>query len=113
MTYDPPTPASGVAIYGASDDLIEVIGEVRDEFTAWMNPAQHVVVTASDGTRASVEWSEEGVWRIAVLAAGTGNPTVETCPESDDYDSEDRYTDVLTIGGPIEWVRAGEPEGRP
>ncbi len=113
MTYDPPKPTSGVAVYGASDDLIEIIGDVTEEFTAWMNPAQHVLVTASDGTLASVRWDEDGVWRIDILATGTGNPTVDTCPDAAFPFGDGRYTDVLTIGGPIEWVRAGEPEVRP
>ncbi len=111
MSYDPPKPATGVVIYGASDDLIEVDGEVRDEFSAWhdSDAGEYVPITVSDGTRAAVRFDEDGVWRIAILTAGTGNPRVDVHP-LDEEDDAGRYTDVLTIDGPITWVRAGEAE---
>ena len=50
MSYDPPKPPTGVVIYGASDDLIEVNGQIRDEFTTYHRVHQQVPITASDGT---------------------------------------------------------------
>lgn len=101
MSYDPPKPTSGIVIYGYSDDLIEVDGEISDELQAddGVN-----LITASDGTIASVRFDHDGIWRIWIVVAGTGNPSVDVHPLTEDG-PDGRYTDLLYIPGPVAWVR--------
>lgn len=52
-------------VYGSSDDLIEVDGDVRDEFNGDAG-----LLTISDGTVLHIEYVG-GVWEIEVQEAGT------------------------------------------
>ncbi len=45
-----------VTVYGASDDLVEIEGDIRDELYASDNNPAHLAF--SDGTVLSVEYSE-------------------------------------------------------
>jgi hypothetical protein len=60
---------SEVTIYGGSDDLIEIDGDLREEFTAY-NEDEGVYVAFSDGTVLKVRYDEEGCWRITPTAKG-------------------------------------------
>ena len=109
MSYDPPKPATGVVIYGASDDLIEALGEVYDEWDGLHSLGEQVPITVSDGTEVVAHFDHDGIWRFLIVKAGGGNPVRD--PHAFDVETEDgRYTDVITIGGPVKWVRVGEPE---
>ncbi|MDQ0376537.1 hypothetical protein [Amycolatopsis thermophila] len=86
-------------IYGASDDLIEVEGDVREEFDAL---ATHRLVAVSNGVLLRVEYDQDGVWRIKPLA-GADRVHVVQAPAGD----EDNYSDVATIDEDVEWVACG------
>lgn len=89
-----------VTIYGASDDLIEIEGDIRDEFTPPYG--EDVFLAFSDGTVLRIGYSDSGVWRIApVISAGGLNIT--QAPEDD----EDNYSDYAYIDSPILWVVMG------
>lgn len=87
----------GVTVYGASDDLIEVEGDVREEFGGGESGD---VIVFSDGTALRVAW-EDGVWRIRPVRRGTAELSIERAP--DEYD-EDNYTDRATLTGQITGV---------
>jgi len=88
-----------VTIYGASDDLIEVEGDVNEEFS--VGYLQYPgYIGCSDGTLLEVDYDTRGVWRFRALV---GDPGIDPCP----LNADDRYSDVVTIAGPVEWVTFG------
>jgi len=88
------------AVYGASDDLIEVEGQIDEEF----NPAadEDGFLAFSDGTLLSIAYTDAGFWRIHVLKGGASHATKV---EGDDEDTN--YSDRLTLVGDIRWVLYG------
>ncbi len=55
-------------ITGASDDLIEIKGELEEEFDAY--DCENGVMAFSDGTLLSVRYDEDGLWRFMVKVKG-------------------------------------------
>lgn len=95
-----------VTIYGSSDDLIEVEGDVREEFNAlsYGCSGDGGYIATSSGVLVRIDYSESGVWRIAPVS---GEASVVQAPEDD----EDNYSDVCTIEGDIKWVVLGSDFG--
>ena len=94
---------SSVTIYGYSDDLIEVEGAVRGEFTL---PSGDVAFVAlSNGVVVRILYSRSGVWRINLVSKpGDVAVLVTSAPEDDD----DNYTDRCVVtGGDIAWAVLG------
>jgi len=87
-----------VTISGHSDDLIEIEGDVREEFEAL--GLDHYIVSTSNGVLLRVRCAE--VWRIEVIA-GADKVHIVPCPEDDD----DNYSDVATVEGDVTWVQCG------
>ena len=93
-------------IYGASDDLIEVGGIVRDEFTAYDTPAI-VTVRTDDAVHARVhiEYDPDGTgeWRIQPTTLGVlvGVIPARGEDEGDDENGCPGYSDkaVVDMGG--------------
>ena len=95
----------GVTVYGVSDDLIEIEGDMREEFTLPASDAGYLAF--SDGTLLSVRYSDEGVWRFAPIDHGSAWYSIEQAPDGDD----NNYSDRVRLGdeaGPIRWVRVGD-----
>lgn len=95
-----------VEVYGASDDLIEVEGAIREEFNALGQAAdggEGGLLAFSDGTVLEVEYTSSGVWRISRIAAGGAvyQRTEATGPDGD-------YTDRVALVGDISWVVFGK-----
>ncbi len=91
-----------IIIYGTSDDLVEVEGDVPgcDEYGAWHSP-RYVQLSTGDVFR--VEYTDDGVWRIGYsLLGASGAVKIDNVP-ADGADT-DNYTDRMTVEGPIEWV---------
>lgn len=58
-------------ITGASDDLIELDGQIREEFSHYgYDDDQGCLLAFSDGTLLSIKYDDDGIWRIARLATG-------------------------------------------
>src|SRR5712691_13232507 len=91
-----------VTIYGASDDLIEIEGDINEEFTL-EDEDEGDLLAVSDGTILRINYMNDGVWRIALVQRGTSEVAVEQAPEGD----EDNYSDRATITGEIAWVVQG------
>jgi hypothetical protein len=91
-----------ITIYGASDDLIEVEGVIREEFP--YNDANDTgdLVALSNGCIFRIRY--DGCWRITpvVIQAGTLWEKTEAVSEDDD-----NYSDRVTIHGPVTWVVHG------
>lgn len=93
-----------VVIYGASDDCIEVEGDIREEWysygveaTAWVD-----ALVFSDGSVVQVEYDRHGVWRAGLRRMGSALATRDIAPNDD----EDNYSDRLTLSQdePFAWV---------
>jgi hypothetical protein len=85
-----------ITIYGASDDLIEVEGDIREEFG---HDGEHPALLAiSDGTLLRVVHDAEGVWRISTVRKGSA--AITHVPGQDDRE----HTDKVTLDGVVSWV---------
>lgn len=92
-----------VKIYGASDDLIEVEGDVREEFysvTLNDDDDEGGLLAFSNGTVLRIVYTREGLWRITPVA---GEVSVEQCIE----ETDDLYSDIAEVPGDIRWVVFG------
>jgi hypothetical protein len=92
-----------VTVSGASDDLIDIEGDVVEGFPCTNAAIDGRYLAFSNGTVLRIELSESGVWRIQPVKFGTDRVTVTQAPEGD----EDRQSDVAEIEGRIEWVVFG------
>lgn len=91
-----------VTVYGASDDLIEVDGDVREEFYALSDDGDDGGLLAfSNGVVLDVRY-RNGVWRIAPII-GASRVEIEFAPEDDD----DQYSDRATLTEDVKWVVYG------
>jgi hypothetical protein len=92
-------------ITGASDDLIELEGQITEEFTGgWYDDAKYAgdILAFSDGTLLEVLYDSDGIWRVKRLAEGA-------CDYSHTPGSvaEDR-PDVAVLRGDLRWVVKSE-----
>lgn len=83
-----------VRVYGYSDDLIEIEGDIEEEF---YHPVGHALLAFSNGTLLDVEYSL-GFWRIRALA---GDADIHPAQGGS-------YSDEAAIDAHIRWVLKGE-----
>ncbi len=86
---------SATTITGASDDLIEIDGQIVEEFPHAEETA--ALLAFSDGTLLQVEYDKDGIWRVKRLAAGECELTHS--PGSVDLDTND----VAILTGDLRW----------
>lgn len=92
----------GVTVYGASDDLIEIEGDVREEFSALSDDGDDGGLLAfSNGVVLDVRY-RNGVWRIAPIV-GASRVNITFAPEDDDDD----YSDKAEVVEDVKWVVFG------
>ncbi|MCU1687838.1 MAG: hypothetical protein JWQ81_8577 [Amycolatopsis sp.] len=99
-----------ITLYGASDDLIEIDGDIREEFNPADGPDGDTgdLVTFSNGLVLRIRYTDGGFWRID-LVHGQDLVEIVPCPEDD----EKNYSDRATITGPVDWVTCGNTIARP
>jgi hypothetical protein len=94
-----------ITIYGASDDLIYVDGDVPgcNEYGAWRNPKY---VELSNGAMFKAEYDANGEWRISQVRTGgaAADGTVVTRAAVGTLGNKVEYSEQVTVTGPIEWV---------
>jgi hypothetical protein len=91
-----------VIIYGASDDLIEIEGSLREEFNYYGEGK--TILAFSDGTVLSVLYDDDGIWKIRRVAVGKAEYSNKEAVNPD----SDEYSDKVTLkGGNIQWVVYG------
>ena len=84
-----------LTIYGASDDLIEVEGAIRDEFPVEvLDDESTVFVAVAGGIVLSITYSQTGVWRIDLVhqALLGSHVDIARAPEGNDRNYSDRAT---------------------
>ena len=87
-------------IYGCSDDLIELEGQLHEE----LNPRgdEPSLLAFSDGTLLQMWYDEDGIWRIKRLMAGS-------CEyKHEDGSIELDTVDKVTLTGDLKWCVLGE-----
>ena len=99
----PAPPCATCVVYGASDDLIEVEGAIREEFGAYGADETYRYMAFSDGTVLKVDYTREGCWEFRRVAEGTAR--YEHRAHDNDKTS---HTDRVTLTGDIRWVVVGE-----
>lgn len=97
-----------ITVYGSSDDLIEVEGDIREEFAALDGYTEEDdeggLLAFSDGTVLRVGFSPAGIWRITpVVLPKPEALTVALAVEGDD----DNYSDRATLDADVSWVVYG------
>ena len=93
-----------VTIYGASDDLVEVDGSIREEFDYPLDPEKPQFLAFSDGTVLTILYDNDGMWKIRQAAIGKAEYSKKEAVSSD----SDEYSDKVTLkAGNIQWVVFG------
>lgn len=91
-----------IKIFGASDDLIEVEGDIEEEFSPAHGKKEYSYLGFSDGTILRVMYTEPGVWRITPEVRGSAVLEIQQCS----MDDEENYSDVATLSHGT-WVMFG------
>jgi hypothetical protein len=79
-------------VYGASDDLIEVDGDVTGE-VGYSNDKEAALLVFDDGTQLAVQYGKpggQGIWHLVCLRAGALFDRIDVCTDEDG----DIYSDV-------------------
>lgn len=96
-------------IYGASDDLIEIDGQISDEVEAYSSEIKPIKFKTSLGTKGTILYN--GEWKIEVKEGGSdfmikiesvGDDNTHTEENTKDVPS---YSDVLILDGDLEWIK--------
>jgi hypothetical protein len=94
-----------ITVYGASDDLIEIEGDIVEEFPYRLGDNaddEGDLVAFSNGTILKIRYTNDGIWRITTVVRGAGDIDIVQAPEDDDRN----YTDRATVSGAM-WVVHG------
>ena len=93
-----------IKVYGSSDDLIEIEGNITKEFDASYDKDVNDYLFFSDGTVLKIVYGEDDkpFWNIRVLVQGE---CILNHKKATDEDSD--YSDVVTINGNIKWLGYG------
>jgi hypothetical protein len=97
-----------ITITGGSDDLIEIDGDIEEEFGAYLKDGddQGFLLAVSDGTLCRIVYDQDGIWRVTRLAAGSATwVKVEGDVEAD-------RNDVVTLEGDVRWIVKGREMAR-
>ena len=97
-----------ITVYGASDDLIEIEGDIREEFDVTGDADDGLMLGFSDGTVLSVRYANDGNWRISVAAKGTSEVQHVPAGSNGLPENDEDYSDRATLDGDIAWVVCGE-----
>ena len=91
-------------VYGTSDDLIELEGDLRGEVNHYASDAEAdkgVLLVFSDGTVLSVKYGKPtgAIWEIKALREGSLFAEIKTCVDED----ADPYSDIAIFGSGLKW----------
>ena len=96
-------------IYGASDDLIEIDGQIIDEVDAYSASDEPVKFKTSQGTKGTIMY--DGEWKITIKEEGSDFVKVIESVGDDNKHTEENtkdvppYSDVIILDGDLEWVK--------
>ena len=96
-------------IYGASDDLIEIDGQISDEVDAYSASDEPAKFKTSQGTKGTIMY--DGEWKITIKEEGSDFvKVIESVGDDNNHTEENTkdvppYSDVLILDGDLEWVK--------
>jgi hypothetical protein len=96
-------------IYGASDDLIEIDGQISDEVEAYSSEKKPIKFKTSLGTKGTILYN--GEWKITIIQEGSDFvKIIESVGDDNDHTEENTnnvpsHSDVLILDGDLEWVK--------
>ncbi len=95
---------SKITIYGASDDLVEIEGDFREEF--YVSSADSFNLAFGDGTVLDINFDRHGIWRINRVFAGSASfEKLEALgDEGARDDGTPAYSEVVKLSGDLQWV---------
>lgn len=95
-----------IKVYGSSDDLIEVEGDISEEFYASNDKPN--ILAVSNGIVLDVSYTSLGMWKISILKNPfEDNPLVQSRLIHVANDPEGNYSDVFFYSGQIDWITYG------
>jgi len=93
-------------IYGTSDDLVEVEGDVNGEVMCYGTDDREkgVLLICSDGTLLEVKYGKGnmGIWGIMLIKRGSLLMSIKQCDDEED----DPYSDIAHFANGLKWVYA-------
>jgi hypothetical protein len=95
-------------IYGASDDIIVIDGQISDEIDNYSSD-KPVKFKTSEGTKGTIQYN--GEWKITIKEQGPDFvKVIESVGDDNDHTEENTndvpsYSDVLIIDGDLKWVK--------
>lgn len=93
-----------VKVYGTSDDLVEVEGDITEEFNP-LHDDKPSFLAFSDGTVLRITY--DGMWHIARIAEGSAEYAKRNATDIDQD-----YSDIVTLTGladlPLSWCVFGD-----
>jgi len=100
-----------LTVTGASDDLIEIDGAIREEFSAYSTGEEEnkYYLAIDGGALLSIRYGKGGIWRVHVEAKA--EMTFEKVEGSEVDDTFDVVT--VTSPNPIRWVMMGKELAKP
>lgn len=104
-------------IYGASDDLIEIDGQISDEVDAYSASDEPVKFKTSLGTKGTITY--DGEWKITIKEEGSDFVrVVESVGDDNDHTEDDTknipsYSDVLILDGDLDWIKVKGKKYKP
>lgn len=93
-----------VTIYGASDDLIELEGDINEEFYC----REYNFLHFNEGSIIGIGYSNDGVWQIKLVKPGIAKFEITSKGSPDDD-----YTDRATLTGDIASVECWQSADGP
>lgn len=86
-------------VFGHSDDLIELDGDITEEFVGGDKP---VILFFSDGTILTIKYGKEhlAVWAITPINQGNLFKSIAYCTDED----AERYSDTANFNDGLKWV---------
>jgi len=91
-------------VYGCSDDLIEICGEINAEHgcSGTADKEQGVLVVFSDGTLLEVKYAKDSkdIWGIRVVERGTLFEKLDICTDED----AEIYSDIAYFNQGLKWA---------
>ncbi len=95
-----------INVYGSNDDLIEIDGDICEEFGLELSEADNgVVIGFSCGTLVHCRYDKTNLWRLTVLVQGRAKISISPAT---DVDTD--YSDTVTIDPeePVVWITKGQ-----
>lgn len=91
-------------IYGTSDDLVEIDGDIRGEIDCFGTDDRNygILLACSDGTILEVKYGKhgQGIWEIIAHTRGELLTNIQSCDNEDD----EIYSDQAFFKDGLKWI---------